>query len=108
MNDCVFCKIVSGELPVVREYEDDAVLVFKSNQSLAPIHLLVIPKVHITNFEFVKSDSEIQVLGQIQKVIGELVKKLNLQKGYRVAINGGKFQEIKHIHYHILGGRDDL
>lgn len=106
--DCVFCKIVAGEIPVIHEYEDDSVLVFKSNQPLAPVHLLVIPKVHITNFEFVKSDLEIQVLGQIQKVIGELVKKFNLQVGYRVSVNGGKFQEVKHIHYHILGGRDDL
>ncbi len=106
--DCVFCKIVAGELPVVREYENDSVLVFKSNQPLAPVHLLIIPKMHITNFEYIKSDLEIKILGQVQKVIGELIKKLNLQAGYRVSINGGKFQEIKHIHYHLLGGRDDL
>lgn len=104
--DCVFCKIVAGEIPVVHEYENDSVLVFKSNQPLAPVHLLVIPKLHITNFEFVKSDSEIQALGQIQKVIGELVKKFNLQAGYRVGVNGGKYQEVKHIHYHLMSDID--
>ncbi len=101
--DCVFCKIVAGEVPCDKVYEDDFVLAFKNIDPRAPIHLLVIPKMHITNFEYIESEADQKALGQVQKVIGGLVKKMDL-KSYQVLINGGSLQQVKHIHYHLMSG----
>jgi histidine triad (HIT) family protein len=104
--DCVFCKIVASELSANKEYEDDFVLAFNDIQPAAPIHVLIVPKKHISNLD--SSDIAENILGRLQKVASNLVTKLAIQSGYKLVLNGGKFQQVKHLHYHLLGGRDDL
>jgi histidine triad (HIT) family protein len=103
MADCVFCKIVSGVLPADKEYEDETVIAFRDIRPEAPIHIIVIPKKHISSIvEAYPEDQE--VLGKIQLIIKNLVLQLNIQSGFKILVNGGKFQEVPHIHYHLLGG----
>lgn len=104
--DCVFCKISSGEWPSTKEFEDDFVMAFRDIKPSAPTHVLVVPKKHISNLE--SSEVSEDILGKLQKVVSDLVNKLELQSGYKVILNGGKYQEVKHLHYHLLGGGDDL
>lgn len=101
--DCVFCKIVAGELPVIKEYEDDEVVVFKSNRPEALIHLLVVPRRHIESLKIAKDD-DIQILGRIQITAKKMAEKFDISDGYRVLVNAGKFQEVPHLHYHLKGG----
>jgi histidine triad (HIT) family protein len=104
MQDCVFCKVISGELSSTKEYEDDLILAFRDIHPSAPTHILVVPKIHILDFESIGTFAEIEVLGKLQAAIGKIVKKINISNAYKVVVNGGKFQEIKHIHYHLLAG----
>ncbi|MBI5358012.1 HIT domain-containing protein [Candidatus Amesbacteria bacterium] len=101
--DCVFCKIVSGELPVNKEFEDDDIVVFKSNRPETPVHLLVVPKRHIESLK-VAEDDDVQVLGKIQLMAKRMAEKFEIVGGYKVMVNAGKFQEVPHIHYHLKGG----
>lgn len=106
MNDenCVFCKIVKGEIPSTKVYEDDKVLAFKDIEPIAPIHILVIPKVHIKSLMELEED---ELLVHIHKVIKQIVKEQGIdEKGFRVLTNVGEDggQAVKHLHFHILGG----
>lgn len=106
MNDenCVFCKIVKGEIPSTKVYEDDKVLAFKDIEPIAPIHILVIPKVHIKSLLELEDD---ELLIHINKVIKIIVKEQGIdEKGFRVLTNVGEDggQAVKHLHFHILGG----
>jgi histidine triad (HIT) family protein len=103
MSDCVFCKIISGEIPAEKVFEDEEVVAFKDNQPAAPIHILVVPRKHISSL-LDAQPSDLQILGKIQLVIKDLVLKLKAESGYKIAVNGGKFQEVPHLHYHLLGG----
>lgn len=106
MNDenCVFCKIVKGEIPSTKVYEDDKVLAFKDIEPIAPIHILVIPKVHIKSLLELEDD---ELLIHINKVIKSIAKEQGIdKKGFRVLTNVGEDggQAVKHLHFHILGG----
>lgn len=107
MEDCIFCKIIKGEIPSEKVYEDDEVLAFKDIQPAAPIHVLVIPKKHITNLmEISNEDSEL--MGKIVVVMQKIAKQLGVdEKGFRIISNCGpdSGQEVMHLHFHLLAGR---
>lgn len=107
MEDCLFCKIVKGEIPCNKVYEDEEILAFHDINPAAPIHILVIPKKHITSLAFMKKEDEVTV-GKIYGVINQIAEEQGFkQDGYRVIVNCGKNggQEIMHLHFHILAGK---
>lgn len=103
MDDCIFCKIIAGEVPVTHEYSDAEVVVFKSNKPLASVHLLIVPRKHITSLKEVGDEDE-KVLGKIQITARKMAEKFGITDGYKVSINAGKYQEVPHLHYHLLSG----
>lgn len=106
MEECIFCKIVNGEIPSDKVYEDDEILAFKDINPVAPVHILIIPKKHIATTDDLEECDE-KIIGKIFTVIKKLAKENNLENGYRIVNNckedGG--QEVKHLHFHLLGGR---
>ncbi len=107
MQDCIFCKIGKKEIPSEIVYEDEQILVFKDLNPAAPVHLLLIPKKHLSSF-FDITDEDIEIMGRIQLVASRLARKLGLlEKGFRLVSNCGRDaeQEVAHIHYHLLAGR---
>lgn len=105
--DCIFCKIISGEIPSNKVYEDEQVLAFHDLDSKAPVHILVIPKQHIQSVAHL-DESNSQVLSHIFEVIAKIAKDFNLDNGFRVVTNTGESagQTVPHLHFHLLGGRD--
>lgn len=106
MSDCVFCKIIKGEIPSNKVYENDDIIVFKDINPAAPVHVLVVPKVHIESLEALNQDN-INVVTKVHAAILETTKILGINKdGYRVIVNCGKNggQTVPHLHYHVLGG----
>ena len=106
MNDCIFCKIIAGEIPSKKLYEDELCLAFYDIQPLAPQHFLVIPKEHLTGANEINSDND-ALVGHIFAVIAKLTAQLNFSDGYRVVTNCGEDagQTVKHLHFHVLGGK---
>ena len=106
MEDCIFCKIIQGEIPSNKVYEDDEILAFKDINPMAPVHILVIPKKHIESANEITEEDE-KVIGKIFTVIKKLAKDNNLDNGYRIVNNCGEDggQAVKHLHFHLLGGR---
>lgn len=105
MTDCVFCKIVSGEIPSKRVYEDDQVIVINDLNPGAPVHVLVIPKEHTENI----LTASPEILVHVKRVLPEIVKKLGIaEKGFRIVVNTGVEggQTVPHLHFHILGGKE--
>ncbi len=108
MNDCLFCKIVKGEVSSQKVYEDDYILAFKDIHPVAPIHVLVIPKIHIKDYNDVNEQNLIYV-AKIQNAIKEVAKICGIsEKGYRVICNTGKDggQVVQHLHFHLIGGKE--
>lgn len=107
MNDCLFCKIIAGEIPSEKVYEDETVYVFKDIAPTAPTHLLVIPKEHISRLDEVSEENS-GVISHIYEVIAKLAKDMGLTNGFRVVSNCGESagQSVFHIHFHLLAGRD--
>lgn len=106
MDECLFCKIVKGEVPSDKVYEDDEILAFKDINPAAPIHILVIPKKHIASLADQKPGDEV-IIGKIHQVINKISEEQGFKEdGYRVIVNCGKNagQEVMHLHYHILAG----
>lgn len=101
MKDCVFCKIMSGELETKLVHKTKDVFVFHDINPKAPTHLLVVPREHIKTFLDLQ-DKQYQVLTKMIKVVQRLVKDNKLEKGYQVVVNGGRHQEIDHLHLHLL------
>ncbi len=103
--DCIFCKIVNGEIPSKKAYEDDKVLAFFDIQPQAPVHIVVIPKEHIESMNGITVDNS-QLIAHIFEVIPKIAKENGLDGGYRVVSNCGANagQTVFHIHFHILGG----
>ncbi|AOY77563.1 histidine triad nucleotide-binding protein [Clostridium formicaceticum] len=111
MSECIFCKIVKGEIPATILYEDDKVVAFKDIQPAAPNHLLVIPKKHIQSMAHVTEEDRQEILPQIFKVIQDLSVELGIkEEGFRIVNNCGKQggQTVDHLHFHLLGGRQML
>lgn len=107
MEDCIFCKIIKGEIPSSKVYEDDEILAFKDINPAAPIHILVIPKKHISMLTDLKEDDE-TLIGKIYTCINKVAEKEGFkEQGFRIIANCGKDsgQEVMHIHFHILGGK---
>lgn len=106
MEDCLFCKIIKGEIPCDKVYEDKEILAFYDIKPSAPIHILVIPKKHITSLAHLEKDDE-AIIGKIYRVINQIAEEKGFkQDGYRVTVNCGKNggQTVMHLHFHILAG----
>ncbi|NMB25483.1 MAG: histidine triad nucleotide-binding protein [Firmicutes bacterium] len=105
--DCLFCRIISQEIPSDIVYEDDFVLAFRDINPQAPVHILVIPKKHIPTIADLE-DSDSELMGHIHMVIRDLAKQEGIaQAGYRVVANcrESAAQSVFHVHFHLLGGR---
>lgn len=104
--DCIFCKIIAGEIPSNKVYEDDEILAFRDINPQAPVHILVIPKEHIGGVHEV-NDTNSKVVAKIFVKIAEIAKQEGLSDGYRVVSNVGEHggQTVPHLHFHILGGK---
>jgi len=107
MNDCLFCKIIAGDIPSSKVYEDDELFAFKDIYPKADVHLLVIPKLHIESLDDLSSDHQSLISKMILK-LPELARDQGLNDGFRTIINTGPGggQEVGHLHMHILGGKD--
>lgn len=107
MSDCIFCKIINGEIPCNKIYEDEKVLAFHDISPEAPVHFLVIPKEHIGGANEINEENS-KIIAHIFVVINKIVRELNIDKsGYRIVNNCGSDggQTVGHIHFHVLGGR---
>ena len=106
MTDCIFCKIVSGEYPCNKVYEDDEILAFKDTNPVAPVHVLFVPKKHFASLEEAGPEDQ-ALLGKMLLVIKGEAPKLGLSDGYRVVTNYGESagQTVNHFHLHLLGGK---
>lgn len=104
--DCLFCKIVAGDIPSTKVYEDETVFAFRDVNPQAPTHILVIPKAHIPSVAEVTGDNS-GVVAHIFEVIPKIAEAEGLTGGYRVVSNCGDDagQSVKHLHFHILGGK---
>lgn len=108
MSDCIFCKIINGDIPSKKVYEDDKVLAFHDISAAAPVHVLVIPKEHIESANVINEKNS-EIVAHIFIVINKIVKELNINEtGYRVVNNCGEDggQTVQHMHFHVLGGRN--
>ena len=107
MENCLFCKIIRGEIPSTKVYEDEQVLAFRDIAPQAPTHILVIPKTHIGSVAELNEENA-QVVAHIFAVIAQVAEKEGLVNGYRVVSNCGPDagQTVGHLHFHILGGRE--
>ena len=102
----VYCKIIKGEIPSTKVYEDDEILAFNDINPAAPIHILVIPKKHIASLAHMEKEDE-AIVGKIYGVINKIAEEKGFKEsGYRVIVNCGKDagQEVMHLHFHILAG----
>jgi histidine triad (HIT) family protein len=106
--DCIFCKIVSGEIPSQKVYEDDKVVAFKDISPVAPVHILIIPREHIAS-AMELNDNSANIVGHIFLVAKKIAKNLGIDStGFRIVNNCGKDggQTVNHLHFHLIGGRD--
>ncbi len=109
MSDCIFCKIVAGQLPCSKVYEDDEVLAFHDIHPFARVHFLIIPKAHIATLADAGPEHE-RLLGKMLLLAPQLAKELGLGTGFKTLINTGRGggQEVFHIHVHVFGGGDPV
>ena len=105
MDNCIFCKIVKGDIPSTKVYEDDDMIIIKDLNPQAPVHLLLIPKEHYANI-IEMTNSQSQTLARCLKKLSTLTDELGLQNGFRLVSNKGEdgCQSVGHLHIHILGG----
>jgi histidine triad (HIT) family protein len=107
--NCIFCKIVRGEIAAKKVHEDADILAFHDVRPQAPVHLLVIPKAHVPTL-YEANMSHHQALGKMLTLAGELARKEGAGDGFRIIINTGRVghQEVYHVHMHVLGGPEPL
>ena len=108
MEDCIFCKIIAGEIPSTKVWEDDNFFAFKDINPVAPVHVLVIPKKHIQSIADLTPD-DAAVAGKMLSAIQKVAQAMGLDKdGFRVVFNTGEKagQTVHHMHAHILGGKE--
>ena len=105
MSNCLFCKIVAGQIPSTKVYEDETVYAFRDIAPQAPTHILVVPKAHMDSVNAVTAENS-TVVAHIFEVIPQIAAAEGLTNGYRVVSNCGDdgCQSVKHLHFHILGG----
>ena len=106
MEDCLFCRIVSGGIPAKKAYEDEQTLAFYDIDPKAPVHVLIIPKKHIASIA-TAGEEDFVLVTHLMRVAQQLAKELKLDNGFRLVINTGKDggQSVDHLHIHLLGGR---
>lgn len=107
MNDCIFCKICNGKIPSTKVYENQYIYAFEDISPAAPVHVLVIPKKHISSAQAL-TDEDTALLGELFKGINEVTRIMGVdQSGFRIVSNIGKDggQSVKHLHFHVLGGK---
>ena len=109
MEACIFCKIVRGEIPCRKVYEDEAVLAFHDIHPVTPVHFLVIPKEHVESLVSVE-ERHAGVLGRMMTLAPKLAKEQGSDDGFRLIVNTGRVgrQEVNHVHLHVLGGNEPL
>lgn len=109
MDNCIFCKIVRDEIPTKKIYEDDDVIAFNDINPAAPVHILLIPKLHIASLSETE-ESNRDLLGKMLLLIPKLARDQDCTDGYRTIINTGRVggQEVFHLHIHIIGGKERL
>ena len=109
MENCLFCKIVGGEIPASKVYEDDEILAFHDIKPARPVHVLVIPKRHITSLAST-SEADLPVLGRMLAIANRLATEQGSPDGFRLIINTGVIghQEVQHLHAHIVGGPEPV
>jgi histidine triad (HIT) family protein len=103
--NCIFCKIVRGEIPARKVYEDDEVLAFHDIQPAAPVHFMLVPKKHIASL-YDAGMEDAPVLGRIMALAGRLAREQGANDGFRTIVNTGRVgrQEVPHIHVHVVAG----
>ncbi|WP_126446877.1 histidine triad nucleotide-binding protein [Sulfuricystis multivorans] len=108
-NDCIFCKIVRGEIPCKKVYEDEDILAFHDIHPQAPVHFMVIPKRHIASLAEATMD-DAPLLGKLFAKLGDLARSQGLTDGFRTLVNTGRIgrQEVYHLHVHVVGGPEPL
>ena len=107
MDDCIFCKIVKGEIPSAKVYKDEKVLAFKDINPVTPIHVLIIPKKHFKDVLDVKEEDK-EIIADLFQSINKIAKTLGIEKnGFRIVNNCGEDagQEVMHLHFHLLAGK---
>ena len=104
--DCLFCKIIAGDIPSAKVYEDEMVYAFRDIAPMAPVHILIVPKCHMASADEVTSENSAYV-ARIFEVIPRIAQAEGLSNGYRVITNCGEdgCQSVKHLHFHLLGGK---
>lgn len=109
MSDCLFCKIVEGKIPAKKVFEDDDMLAFNDISPARPVHVLLIPKKHITSLATVTPEDAL-VLGKMLAKANQIASLQGSPDGFRVIINTGRVgqQEVPHLHIHIVGGPDPV
>ena len=107
--DCIFCKIVRGEIPAKKVYEDDEVIAFNDIRPQAPVHVLLVPKAHVATL-YDAQPAHQSALGKMLAVAGRLAREAGATDGFRTIINTGRVghQEVYHVHMHVLGGPEPL
>lgn len=105
--DCIFCKIINGEIPSNKVYEDDTVFAFRDIEPQAPTHILIIPKQHIKSAAEI-DESNSTVVAHIFEVAAKIAEQEGLSDGFRIVNNCGDIagQSVKHLHFHLMGGRE--
>ena len=109
MSDCIFCRIVAGSIPCQKVFEDDDILAFRDLHPQRPVHVLVIPKKHITSLATATAE-DVPVLGSMLARANEIATAQGSPDGFRVIINNGRVgnQEVPHLHMHVVGGPDPV
>jgi histidine triad (HIT) family protein len=104
-NDCIFCKITRGEIPSKKVYEDEEVFAFHDIHPVAPVHFMLIPRLHLASL-METDDSHGALLGKMLLLVPKLAKQQGLDNGFRTVINSGRGggQEVFHLHIHVMGG----
>jgi len=101
MENCIFCKIISGKIPKKFAFENSDIIAFEDIKPIKPVHLLIMPKIHITDFTKLEND---MILGKIRIAILGLIEQNKLtNSGYRIIVNGGGAQGVDHLHFHLTG-----
>ena len=103
--NCIFCKLVDGKIPSRKAYEDDEILVFHDIAPWAPVHLLLIPKIHVASMADVTAEHA-PLLGRMMALVPQLMLDHGVTNGFRIMVNTGKdgLQEVPHLHLHAIGG----
>lgn len=106
MSDCIFCKLANGEIPTDIVYQDDLITCFRDADPQAPVHILMVPRIHVASLDDLGEEHK-ELMGHMMLKIKEVANKEGLENGYRAVINCGEDgqQTVQHLHIHILGRR---